>query len=470
MSTIILTTGVPGSGKTYIRCARFLVDDFLMTRKGGVHYSNFPVNVDIVADYVHARLKSRSGFFYRLLHRNFILPSVDDIKSRIVVIPDDVLSSWRSEGSGPWDYFKDLDLSGCHIALDEIHEIVKVSSTADYIAKWDEFLGTIRHRGCNFEGLTQDIKSVHTCFKSRANIRYELIPCEDLRDPFFSIRLYDWYQLKAGFFGEFHKTVFLVEKMKQSTGFFKEIHRRRFFITPDYFRFYDSYNKTLSQGDGFENSDFEFRYEYQEKSKLGLVLWFIQRNYIYLLTRLAIFVLFFWLCFGGGIVFLIHKFLNYTNHIVDSNSSVVLVSSEDDNGENSDYEINLDYLKGAGNVAGLSVDYGIEDGADSGGTLVEGGAVSGEGGAVSGEGGAVSGEKEKVGYREKNDFEFLKFISLNYAILGNGDYIHQGMSFIPGHFHEGYYVYEINYKLGYVQLRSSSGVGTRVLRLRLSDG
>lgn len=185
MSTIILTTGVPGSGKTYIRCARFLVDDFLLSKKTGVHYSNFPVCVDVVANHVHKQFTSKFGFFYRLLHRNFVMPSVEDIKARIVVIPESVLSDWRLEKSGPWDFFAGLDLSGCHIAIDEIHEIVKISSSPDYIAKWDEFLGTIRHRGCVFEGLTQDIKAVHACFKGRANIRNELIPCEDLRDPFF---------------------------------------------------------------------------------------------------------------------------------------------------------------------------------------------------------------------------------------------------------------------------------------------
>lgn len=239
MSVIMLTTGVPGSGKTYIRCARFVANQFLPHSRG-VHYSNFPIYRDKVADFVHRRYFSRLGlsrFFYRYR------PTVDDLFERVQVIPPAVIDLWRRGDSGPWEYFKDIDLQGAHIAIDEIHEIISSSSSGSHVEKWDAFLGTIRHLGCTIEGLTQDVKSIHSCFTSRASIQNELVPLEDLRDPFFGIRVYDWYQLKAGFTGDFHKSVCLVEKKKNAFGRFVKNNSTIFHLTSDYFDLYNSYSK-----------------------------------------------------------------------------------------------------------------------------------------------------------------------------------------------------------------------------------
>ena len=150
MSTVILTTGVPGSGKSYVRCARFLYDDFLRNCSG-IHYSNFPVNVDYISDTLHKN--RRFGLLGSFLkHR----PVSEDYARRIKVIPSDVMLSWRRHESGPWDYFKGVDLRYCHIAIDEIHEICTSDMPPDIFAQWDEWIGTIRHRGCTIEGLTQD--------------------------------------------------------------------------------------------------------------------------------------------------------------------------------------------------------------------------------------------------------------------------------------------------------------------------
>ena len=241
MSTICITTGVPGCGKSYVRCARFLYDNFLPNSKG-VHYSNFPVNAEVIADTL---CKSKSGFFSRLFRRSRY--DYNSLLNRVVRIPEDVILSWRNFSSGPWEYFKGKDLRYAHIAIDEIHEICRSDMPEDVFSKWDEFLGTIRHRGCTIEGLTQDISLVSKCFVTRCSLRYELIPCEDLRDPFFKIPMSDWYQLKASFTGEFHKTVFQLEFMKQGNGRFKKVDTRRFLIEPFYFPFYYSYSACLSE-------------------------------------------------------------------------------------------------------------------------------------------------------------------------------------------------------------------------------
>ena len=241
MSTIIITTGVPGCGKSYVRCARYLYDYFL-PNTNGIHYSNFPVNAEVLGCLLSKR---KNGFLHRLFNRN--VSSSADYSNRVKRIPDDVMRSWREFKSGPWDYFKGVDLRYSHIALDEVHEICRRDMPDDIFSKWDEFLGTIRHRGCTIEGLTQDISLVSKCFVSRCSLRYELIPCEDLRDPFFGILMSDWYQLKASFTGEFHKTVFQLEFMKQGNGRFKKVDSRRFLIDPFYFQFYNSYSKSLSE-------------------------------------------------------------------------------------------------------------------------------------------------------------------------------------------------------------------------------
>ena len=188
MAVVILTTGVPGCGKTYVRAARFLVDDFLVNTRG-IHFSNFPLEVDTIAQDVSKKLSK--GFFKKLKR---VTP--EDIKRRIQIIPDDVLQSWRREESGPWDYFKGVNLKYAHIAIDEIHNFISSSKSDEYLKLWDEFLGEVRHRGCTFEGVTQDIGQVGQVLKGRAAVRLELIPAEDLRDPWFKIKMSDWYELK----------------------------------------------------------------------------------------------------------------------------------------------------------------------------------------------------------------------------------------------------------------------------------
>lgn len=313
MSVIILTTGVPGSGKTYVRCARFLVDDFLVNSKA-VHISNFPVRVDEVADFVSQKINRKRGIFG--IFRKPV--TVEDIKNRIEIIPDDVLQMWRSGFSGPWDYFKGRDLKYCHIAIDEIHNFINDRCSDSVLKQWDDFLGEIRHRGCTFEGLTQDVQQVHQVLTGRVSVRLELVPGEDLRDPFFKICMSDWYELKAGFLGSFHKTVFVYEKRKQDTRW-KTNHVSRFLITPDYFRFYNSYNASLQEkSDGSVNDDRAPEHEFQKRSRFSLLLWFVRRNFLTLFIRIFLLFLVLWLCFFGGLNFLIRGWMSGTQKMYKS--------------------------------------------------------------------------------------------------------------------------------------------------------
>src|ERR1700758_2580126 len=117
-----------------------------------------------------------------------IWPEVDD---RVKVIPEDVIESWVRMESGPWDYFREVDLQLAHIALDECHRMVPKDGKGarDYAKKWSDWVGTIRHRGCNVEFLTQDPQKVNRVIDIHAECRIQLVNSEDRRDPYFKVRM-----------------------------------------------------------------------------------------------------------------------------------------------------------------------------------------------------------------------------------------------------------------------------------------
>lgn len=350
MSVVILTTGVPGCGKTYVRCARFLVDDFL-PEQSGIHYSNFPIDVDVVADVVSRRMSSKSSFLFGRKPR---VVSPDDVKARIRVIPDVILQAWKNEQSGPWDYFEGVDLKYAHIAIDEIHNFMSNMHSLEHLKKWDEFLGEVRHRGCTFEGLTQSASQVSNILTRRAGVCYELVPAEDLRDPYFHIPMLDWYNLKAAFLGHLHKTVFMVEKRLQGRTW-KTNHTSRFFIVPEYFKYYHSFNASLSEKEsGVSDEGRAVQYEYEKRGRISLLFWFIRRNFLSLFWRIGLVSFIVWCCFFGGGLNFFHYFMDiFTGAVKNStpkpSSSVskVVDSNLDPSGFN-DIPIDNDYLSGSG--------------------------------------------------------------------------------------------------------------------------
>ncbi len=78
-SVITITTGVPGAGKTYVRAARFLVDDFLIN-SNGIHISNFPLNIDAISETVYKKLHL-GGKISRLFGIKHNKTTLDDIKN-----------------------------------------------------------------------------------------------------------------------------------------------------------------------------------------------------------------------------------------------------------------------------------------------------------------------------------------------------------------------------------------------------
>ena len=307
MAVVTLTTGVPGAGKTYVRAARYLVDYFLLEEEGD-YYTNFPLNVDEIVDEVYSRQKIRN-VFQRFFIKGDAIKEKSYFRDRIHIIPDQFLQSWRHHKSGPWECFDGVNLVGAHIAIDEIHNYLKASEVdKEYLAKWDDFLGEVRHRGCTFEGITQDISSVSDIYLNRVSLRIELIPGEDRRDPYYKILMYDWYNLKAAFTGMFHKTVIQVEKMKDASGKWKPNKSSFFLITPEYFRFYRSYEASLQEKESNSFDSVKSRVPpmpFQRLTKAGVLFWFIRKNFLSLFLRTSLVCIVCWICFFGGAKFLI---------------------------------------------------------------------------------------------------------------------------------------------------------------------
>jgi len=278
-SVVTLTTGPAGSGKTYVRCSRFLCDEWLPERSG-IHYSNFPIFRDKVAEFV----SKRTG------------KTLDELLERMQIIPDEVLNSWISGQSGPWDYFKSKNLDGCHIAIDECHNFCGAKTHQKIRARWQAWLGEIRHQGATVEFLSQSPEKVAREIHYEAGLRLSLINSEDRRDPFLGILLGDWYELKAKFISGDYQTVVWEVERRNVDGKWVQQNQRRFTLDPEYFDFYDSFSRPVQGGVKSQGQPREF----QKRSRSGIVWWFFKRNALSIVPRGLLVGGVIYLCTGGS--------------------------------------------------------------------------------------------------------------------------------------------------------------------------
>ena len=296
-SVVTLTTGPAGSGKTYVRCARFLVDEFLPDREG-IHYSNFPVFREAVANAVTVKTGKPADVYLE----------------RVQLIPESVIATWISGASGPWDYFADKSLDGCHIAIDECHNFCGAKSNHKVRSRWQSWLGEIRHQGATVEFLSQSPEKVAKEIHYEAGLRLSLINSEDRRDPFFGILMGDWYELRAGFITkEYETSVWEVER-RNIDGKWIEQHKRVFTLDPYYFQFYDSFSTPMQGGHKSTGQQREF----QKRSKSELLLWFAKRNALVVMPRAVLVGVLGYLCCGGSST-LMNAFVGMMQATAESN-------------------------------------------------------------------------------------------------------------------------------------------------------
>ena len=346
-STVVLTTGVAGTGKTYRRAAveifRFLLEE------NGNYWSNFPFYADRIARECSQRTGKPAEYYLR----------------RLKAFPKAELDSWElsfdrqyaHKSRGPFTYFKPIpyelwqsgdtsklphgwagkdypdtvvkfidekgqpmagiDLTGAHIAIDECHNFCKASGSTPKHQRelWGAWLGEIRHIGATVEFLTQSPHKLAKEIVNEAEVRIDLLNVEAERDPFFKIKMADWYELKASISGRYEAKVQMLEK-RCIDGRWTNQHSEFFTRDPFYFQFYNSYNKPQAGG---VNTGGKL-HEFQKRTKLSLFGWFVKRNLWSFGSRIGLTIFVMWVCFMGGGKILFNQFVGGLRQITNANT------------------------------------------------------------------------------------------------------------------------------------------------------
>lgn len=298
MAQISLTFAPSGTGKSYRRGPHWVINEWLRDYSG-VLYTNLPLFVDkIVEFYILKYPKDKQ--------------SAERLRSRIVIIPDEVMNSWKHKASGPWDYFKDVDLGGAWIQLDEIHNFVSTQDAKEWVEKWRFFLGELRHRGLvQFECISQYETKIATAIRHEAGLDRSMYNCEDFPHPWTGATFKDWWTLCAAFTGEYKPIVF---EREYHTVMKKKVTRKtvQFCIEKQYYDLYDSYSKPIAGGSAGDASKAHI---WKTKTKWEMVQWFFARNYLHLLLRVLGLVVLLYLFAFGGITRLSDGFVYMAGHI-----------------------------------------------------------------------------------------------------------------------------------------------------------
>lgn len=258
-SVTTITTGVAGCGKTYTRCACFLLDEWLPSPGLGVHYSNFPLKLRELCRVA----KSRLGL------------DEDQVLQRVEVIPEREMAAWRDGSAGPWSYFVGRRTEGCHVAIDEVHTVCGRHHPSKHRAAWQRWLGEVRHAGMCVELISQSPMKIAKELDYEAGLRLSLISWDTRRDPFFGIPVGDWMELYAGFVSGRYESRFSVIEKRNVDGRWVPEQTRSYPMDQELFSVYDSWNAPTSGGVGAKHVRREFEY----RSKLSLLGWFLSKHW-----------------------------------------------------------------------------------------------------------------------------------------------------------------------------------------------
>jgi hypothetical protein len=359
-TTFLVTEGPAGSGKTLCRGAYFIPEFLREVRPTeeapALHISNFPMRVEdwtetkrtLLPEYAEpeaakALLEAEGAEYLSQLPDEFFkvekiehkgLASLcqekygvagDEVRERVYLLADDVMDTWRPpvpgevdgegkrvkrEASGPWETFADVNLSGCHIAIDEAHNFIPaVGCSAMHKAAWQKWLGEIRHCGATVELLSQDTSKLAKEILQEAGMRISLVNAENTRDPFLRILVSDWLELVAKFITGRYQSWVIEREMLKTHGKWKAQNTRSFAMSPRYFDVYDSYSKPQASGQAGRG----VQRAYKRFGYLGLLWWFFTRNWYQTAGGAAVTCFVIWLCFLGGGAWALRGFFNVFN-------------------------------------------------------------------------------------------------------------------------------------------------------------
>lgn len=294
---ITLTTGVSGSGKSYTRCARFIVNEWLPDHDG-VLFTNYPIGL-VPDDHPFPPNFPGETFIDRiaeLAEKRHKIPQ-DETRLRLHLIPEEELRRWMEGSSGPWRYFRDLDLNGAHIAIDEIHNFCPEHASSHIKRQWGTWIGELRHQGCTVEFLTQHLNKLAKTVKQEADFGIKCKSTKQDLDPFFRIPLGDWYELIAAFTRKYSFAFVELHQAKNDNNRWETRERKVFPAEPKYFALYDSHSAPHKGG----VKGTKQKHQYERRSRLGVVLWFFARHPFTIGIRFAFIAFLCWLfLFGGG--------------------------------------------------------------------------------------------------------------------------------------------------------------------------
>ena len=238
---------------------------------------------------------------------------------RIEIISDDVLKEWREGRSGPWDYFDKRDISGCHIAIDEVHNFCGKTTDAKVRKKWQQFIGELRHQGATIEFLTQAEGKCAKEIIQEAEIRYEIQNGENRRLPVLGYRMGDLYEFRAKLLGRYLCPSYCIEKV-QADGKWHEQQNHIFYRLPKYFKYYDSFSAPQS-GKGFGNR--QEKRPWEKYSWPMLFVWFYLQYPIRISSQLIAVGFFWWFFFMGGLGSTMNKWFQTINGISEMQSAKI---------------------------------------------------------------------------------------------------------------------------------------------------
>lgn len=298
--TLSLRFGVAGSGKTYSAVCDVVYE--WAPYETGKLITNLPLFPDKIADFV----KQDVATIQRIKPEE----ARQKIIERIHIIPHEEMERWASGESGPWEYLYGADIRGCHLVIDEFHNFGGDAHSKEHIAKWMKFFGELRHRGATCEIMSQDIGKVADAVIKEAGYRVEITPLEELPDPFFRIRLGDYFQVLARWMsrpgkpGEYLGGAFESQKRRDDRRWVK-VKQTRWFYRNSRFALYDSFSKPHADQDATSGRPLM---EWERLSRFGILKWFIRRNTVQFALAIG-FVCFMCFLSMGGLSWGMREFL-----------------------------------------------------------------------------------------------------------------------------------------------------------------
>lgn len=287
----LVVIGESGSGKSLVRCAQFLADEFLV-QETGLHFSNFPVNFDGLA--------AASG------------KPVEEVRRRVRIIPAGVMKRWADGLESPAVYFEsvkeeegDNSLVGAHVAIDEAHRYLGRHHKPAHLATWSDWIGHLRHNGMTVEFLTQYDTKLHHFARHEAGEMLTIRAPSRERDSVWGCYLYDELQLLSKIWRKkIGVSVVTPGVSKGTKGVFEPTGEARIiWWNKRHFACYDSYNlvEREGQGDGAGAEKRRPKEEFERYSWPYFLLWFFGRNCQPVTLRLGGAALLMWVfAFGGG--------------------------------------------------------------------------------------------------------------------------------------------------------------------------